>query len=77
MSRSALTPEISPERRGRNDMQGVEGRPYPPSLTPEPDELGETEDLMPEGWRLYIHNFTTPWFSINMGTGNVPTCYAC
>lgn len=75
LSRSALTAEISPE--GRNDTQGVEGRPYSPSATPEPDELGETEDPMPEGWRMYIHNFTTQWFCINMGTGNVPTCYVC
>lgn len=48
----------------RNDVQGVESAP-----TTQNSEKGDPDDPIPKGWRMYIHNFSTPWFTINMGTG--------
>lgn len=45
-------------------MQGVECAP-----STQNSEKWDPEDSIPKGWRLYIHNFSTPWFTINMGTG--------
>lgn len=72
-SHASIHPQFDgyPQQSGRSDTQGVEGRPYSPSASPEPDEREEIEDPIPTGWRMYIHNFTTPWFTINMGTGYV------
>lgn len=47
-----------------NDMQGVEAAP-----NTQHTEKGDPENPIPEGWKMYIHNFSTPWFTINMGTG--------
>lgn len=48
----------------RNDMQGVGSAP-----NTQHSENGDPEDPIRKGWRMYIHNFSTPWFTINMGTG--------
>lgn len=48
----------------RNDLQGVESVP-----STQHSEKEDPQDPIPKGWRMYIHNFSTPWFTINMGTG--------